>query len=152
MLQHKLAKAIISGVAGSVTQGMLMLIKSRFNILPEFQPYFEIQQLFSKLTIGIPTHYLVLFANFINGAFVLSYLFGRMYNWLPSKHGLIKGLIFGVFGWLLLNLVLFPMVGYGIFASKLNLGLLPSMFSLLMVQTYSLALAFTYAKLINRKV
>lgn len=151
-IPHKLLKLVISGIAGSLTQGALMFIKNYFNILPEFQPYLALQKIFAEITNHAPPHYLAMLASFVNGALVLSYLFGRFYEQLPSKHGLIKGLTFGTIGWLLFNLILFPIFGYGLFVTELGLGIWPSVFSLLMIQTYSLSLAMTYTRLINRKV
>ena len=150
-IPHKLRKVIISGVVGSITQGLLMFLKSRLDILPQFQPFFEIQQLFSKVANELASPIFVVLASLINGAFVLSYLFGKIYDRLPSNHGLIKGFIFGVFGWLLLNLTLFPIIGYGFFVVNLKLGAMPSAFSFLMIQAYSLSLAFAYSKLIKQK-
>ena len=148
---YKLWKLIISGIVGSTAQGLLMFLKKQFGILPQFQPFLEIQELFSKIANELASPVFVALASFINGAFVLSYLFGKIYGRLPTDHGLIKGFIFGVFGWLLINLTLFPIVGYGAFVINLGLGALPSAFSFLMIQAYSLSLAFAYSKLIKQK-
>lgn len=140
----------IAGVAGSLAQGALMFAKKRFDILPSFQPYAAIQQFLERLSNNFLSSNLVPLLTLINGAVVLSYLFGRLYDRLPSKSPLIKGFLFGLFGWLLFNLSLFPMIGYGVFVSKLELGVSPAVFSLAMIETYSLVLAFVYARLARK--
>lgn len=144
--------AAIAGVSGSLAQGLLMFVKRWLDILPGFQPYSMMQQRLGEMTGDLMTPYLIPLLGFVNGALVLSYLFGKLYDKIPSEHGLMKGMLFGTFGWLLFNLSLFPMLGYGFFVSNLHLGALPSIFSFVMIQSYSLVLAFAYAKLMHRNL
>jgi hypothetical protein len=44
-------------------------------------------------------------------------------------------------------LVFFPLLGLGLFASKLDLGIWPALFSLAMLLTYSVVLGVVYAAL-----
>lgn len=127
-----------------------MFAKKRFDILPSFQPYAAIQQFLERLTHNFLSSNLVPLLTLINGAVLLSYLFGRLYDRIPSKSPLIKGFLFGFFGWVLFNLSLFPMIGYGVFVRNLGLGASPAMFSLAMIETYSLVLALVYARLVRR--
>lgn len=54
---------------------------------------------------------------------------------------------FGVFGWLVMGFVFFPLVGLGPFAGKLDLGVWPAVFSLAMLLAYSVVLGVVYAAL-----
>ena len=54
---------------------------------------------------------------------------------------------FGIFGWLVMGFVFFPLVGLGPFAGKLDLGVWPAVFSLAMILAYSVVLGVVYAAL-----
>ncbi len=43
--------------------------------------------------------------SFFNGSVILSLLFGHLYRSLPGRNGLMKGIVFGDVGWLLMNLL-----------------------------------------------
>jgi hypothetical protein len=87
-----------------------MFLKSRLDWLPSFHPYEDLQQMLSHL-VGGSVHPLVPWAlSFLNGAVVLGMLFGRIYRLLPGRSGAAKGLVFGVFGWLVMGVLFFPML------------------------------------------
>jgi len=83
--------------------------------------------------------------SFANGSLVLGFLFGRTYRLLPGRSGAVKGLVFGLIGWILMGLVFFPLLGRGLFATQAGLGLLPAAFSLVMVLTYSIVMGIAYS-------
>ena len=62
----------------------------------------------------------------------------------------MKGIVFGVLGWILMGLVFFPMLGKGLFATQAGLGVIPAFFSLLMLLSYSIVMALAYSSLIPR--
>ena len=85
--------------------------------------------------------------SFLNGAVVIGILFGRTYRLLPGRSGATKGLVFGVFGWIAMGMLFFPMLGRGLFAAQAGLGVLPALFSLLMLLTYSIIMGIAYSAL-----
>ncbi len=85
--------------------------------------------------------------SFLNGAVVLGFLFGRTYGLLPGRNGATKGFVFGVVGWVVMGLLFFPWLGRGLFASQAGLGVLPALFSLLMLLTYSVIMGVVYSTL-----
>jgi hypothetical protein len=58
-----------------------------------------------------------------------------------------KGVAFGVFGWAVMGLVFFPLLGLGLFAANVDNGIWPALFSLAMLLTYSVILGLVYAAL-----
>jgi hypothetical protein len=147
---HWLWKAAIAGVCGSVAHTLLMYLKSRTGLLPAFQPYESFQAALSQMT-GSQVHPVVPWAlSFLNGATILGFGFGRLYSYLPGRSGAAKGLAFGIAGWLAMGLVFFPLIGLGPFATGLRLGVEPALFSLAMIQAYSLVLGSVYSALNSR--
>lgn len=144
---NRIWKSLAAGLCGSAAHSGLMFLKSWMGWLPSFHPYEDLQQMLSEL-IGGSVHPLVPWAlSFLNGAVVLGILFGRTYRLLPGRGGAAKGFVFGVFGWLAMGVLLFPMLDRGLFASRVGLGVLPALFSLAMLLTYSIIMGIAYSAL-----
>ena len=142
-------RTALAGLCGSAAHSGLMLLKSRMGWLPSFQPYHDLQQTLSQLT-GSAVNPLVPWAlSFLNGAVLLGFLFGRVYRRLPGESGAAKGLVFGVLGWMAMGLVVFPMLGHGLFATAAGFGFQPAAFSLLMVLSYSVIMGVIYSALLR---
>lgn len=124
-----------------------MFLKSRAGLLPSFQPYNDLQQAIGDL-VGTSIHPAALWVlTFFNGAVVLGFLFGRTYRLLPGRSGAAKGFVFGVLGWIVMGLLFFPLLGRGLFAIQAGLGVMPALFSLLMLLTYSIIMGIAYSAL-----
>lgn len=137
----------MAGLCGSAAHSCLMILKSRFGLLPTFQPYADLQQILSVL-IGRNVHPAVPWAlSFFNGAIVLGYVFGRTFLLLPGRTGIAKGFVFGLLSWMVMDLLFFPALGLGIFATQTGLGVTPAFFSLLMLLTYSIVMGIAYSAL-----
>jgi len=122
-----------------------MILKSWAGLLPSFQPYEDLQQVLSHL-VGSSVHPSVLWAlSCFNGAVVLGFLFGRTYRLLPGRSGAMKGIIFGLAGWIVMGLLFFPLLNKGLFAIQAGLGIIPGLFSLVMILTYSITMGVAYS-------
>jgi hypothetical protein len=138
-------RAVAAGLCGSAAHSALMALKSWAGWLPGFQPYKDLQALLTGLA-GTSVNPLVPWLlSYFNGAVVLGFLFGRLYRRIPGANGALKGAVFGLFVWVAMGLVFFPMLGKGLFAAQTALGLLPTFFTLLMVLTYSVTLGVVYS-------
>ena len=144
---NKFWRSLAAGLCGSAAHSCLMLLKSWFGWLPNFQPYEDLQQKLSKL-VGSDVHPAVPWAlSLLNGAIVIGYLFGRVYPLLPGHGGLMKGFVFGLLSWIVMGLLFFPLLGLGFFATQSGLGAMPAFFSLLMLLTYSIIMGIAYCAL-----
>ena len=103
----------IAGSAGTVVHFLLMHLKSSTGLLPSFQPYQSFQIALSHW-VGANVPAIVPWAlSFLNGMTVLGFLFARTNRLLPGKTGAVKGIIFGLIGWVFMGLVFFPLIGLG---------------------------------------
>jgi len=142
---NRIWKSIAAGLCGSAAHTGLMALKSWAGLLPSFQPYDDLQTLLTGL-VGSAVHPLVPWAlSYFNGSVVLGFLFGHAYRRLPGRTGAMKGAVFGLAGWIAMGLIFFPVLGKGLFATQAGLGIMPSLFSLLMVLTYSVTLGIAYS-------
>lgn len=140
-------RSIAAGLCGSAAHSCLMILKSWAGVLPSFQPYDDLQRALSHL-VGSSVHPWVPWAlSYFNGAVVLGFLFGHTYRLLPGRSGATKGIIFGLSGWIVMGLLFFPLLDKGLFATQAGLGIIPGLFSLLMILTYSITLGVAYSLL-----
>jgi Family of unknown function (DUF6789) len=140
-------KAAIAGLAGTTVHALFMYFKARVGLLPTFQPYHSFQIALSNW-VGADVPAIVPWAlTFLNGMTILGFLFGRIKRLLPGKTGVAKGLIFGLIGWILMGLIFFPLIGLGLFANQVGLGIAPALLSLAMLLTYSMVLGTVYVAL-----
>ena len=122
-----------------------MALKSWARILPSFRPYDDLQALLTTL-IGNSVDPVIPWAlSYFNGSVVLGFLFGRSYQSLPGRTGVMKGLVFGFAVWIMMGLIFFPAIGKGWFAAQTGLGAAPTFFTLVMVLTYSVTLGVAYS-------
>jgi hypothetical protein len=149
MNASRIWKSVAAGLCGSAAHSGLMLLKSGMGWLPSFHPYEDLQLRLSEW-VGGSVHPLLPWAlSFLNGAVVLGILFGRLYRVLPGRSGAAKGFVFGIFGWIAMGLLFFPMLDQGLFATEAGLGIRPALFSLLMLLTYSVIMGIAYSALLT---
>jgi hypothetical protein len=128
---------------------MLMYVKSRSGLLPEFQPYESLQATLARL-LGSNVPAIVPWAlSLLNGMTILGLLFARINRFLPGRTGAAKGMAFGVIGWVFMGVIFFPMIGLGPFATGVGSGIGPALLSLMMLQAYSIVLGIVYGLLDN---
>jgi hypothetical protein len=124
-----------------------MFFKSQMGLLPSFQPYESLQKALNHL-VGSDVHPIVPWLlSFVSGAVLVGFAFARLYRRLPGRHGATKGLAFGLLGWAAMGLVVFPVLGLGLFARGAGLGIAPALFSLGMLLSYSVVMGMVYARL-----
>ncbi|MCX7314243.1 MAG: hypothetical protein NTV56_21650 [Alphaproteobacteria bacterium] len=140
-------RSIAAGLCGSVAHALLLYGKSRSGILPSFQPYERFQMVLSQW-VGSDVHPLVPWAlSFLNGSIVLSFAFAQFYRRIPGSNSAVKGAIFAVLGWVVMGLIFFPLLGMGVFAAQIGLGIGPAVFSFAMLLTYSIVMDVVYSAL-----
>lgn len=140
-------RSAVSGLIGSVAHALLMYFKSWAGILPSFQPYESFQAALGNLTGRDIDPLVPWLLSYLNGSTLVGLSFGYLYRRLPTDSGALKGLIFGLGGWLVMNLLAFPLIGLGIFATAAGRGPWPALFSMAMLSTYTIAMGTVYSAL-----
>lgn len=139
-------KYVISGLASSALQTVLMALKYKFQLLPDFRPYESIQtHLAESIGYLIPTSW-VWVLSFINGTVLIGGLFGILYSRLSNFPIWTRGLIIGFAGWFAIMTVVFPALGYGFFGLETGHGIRPAFIAIMMILTYSLVYSLVYER------
>jgi hypothetical protein len=143
VLWPHLRVTLLAGLAGLTVHLVLMTAKDSFGILPEFQPYRDLQALLDGLlpgTLGWAVPY-------VTGALIWGFVYARLHAFLPGRTALAKAAIFATFAWLVMATVFFSLAGHGLFGLGLGRGLLPALFMLPMLFAFSLVLALAHTRL-----
>ncbi len=138
-----LRMTLLVGLAGLTVHLALMTAKDSLGILPEFQPYRDLQALLDGLLPGklgwaVP---------YVTGALIWGLVYARLHAFLPGRTALAKAAVFATFAWLVMATVFFSLAGHGLFGLGLGRGLLPALFMLPMLFAFSLVLAVAHTRL-----
>ena len=137
--------SLLAGFGATSVHIALMTIKHRAGILPEFEPYEDLQRMLSSVTamsLESPFSWLL---PYINGALILGFVFGKLYIHLPGRTAIVKGGAFGLAAWLMMGLGLLPLAGRGVFAHELGLGAFPAALMFAMLMMYAIVMSMLYA-------
>ena len=137
--------SLLAGLGATSVHVVLMTIKHRAGILPDFEPYEDLQRLLSSVTslsLAPPFSWLL---PFVNGALILGFVFGRLFIHLPGRTAFAKGAAFGFVAWLVTGLGLLPLAGRGVFALEIGLGGLPAALMFAMLMPYAIVMSLLYA-------
>jgi hypothetical protein len=150
LFQGWIWKSLVAGLCGAIAHTLLISLKVQAGWLPSFQPYQAFQKTISQIIGSDVSSVIPWVISFLNGTTVIGLLFGGSYRMLPGRYGITKGLSVGVLVWLIMGTVFFPLIGLGFFAWDVGLGIKPMLFSLAMVEVYSVVMGTVFAAL-NRQ-
>jgi hypothetical protein len=134
-------RGMLAGFVATLVLSALLLLKSTMNVAPDVN---IIRLLTSLGSIGTVAAWM---DHFIVGVVVWGLLFGA-YDAVASRPAYwLKGLIFGVFAWLLMMVLFMPLAKAGVFGYKL--GPMAAVVTLLYHLVYGAVLGTTYGLLSN---
>ena len=134
----KLINGAIAGVAATIILSLMMLIKGKTGVMPELDIISMLAGMMGgALLLGWVMHFMI--------GVGYGVAFHLTYDKLPTNSLIIKGVILGVVGWLVMMLMLMPMVGAGLFGMKM--GVMAPMMTLVLHAIFGAILGFVYSKL-----
>jgi hypothetical protein len=92
-------KAVTAGALASTAHAALMWTKTYSGIVPEFQPYNDLQRTLTSVTGALVPQSLLWALGLINGALILGPSLHWTYDLLPGRSWITKGLVFGIVAW-----------------------------------------------------
>ena len=123
-------RSMVAGFVATVVLSARMLMQSVMGVMPELD---VIQMLTSMahLNMGLPVNPAVgWILHFMIGTVVWGFLFTFLYERLPGRGAVVKGIVFGTLAWLLMMLLVMPMAGAGLFG--LNMGVMAPVMTLML--------------------
>jgi hypothetical protein len=134
-------KGMIAGFVATLVLSALLLLKSTMNLVPDLN---LIKLLTNLGSIGVPAAWM---DHFIVGVVVWGLLFGAYDSVATRPAPWLKGIIFGIFAWVVMMVVFLPLAKVGFFGSKI--GPMAAAVTLLYHLVYGAVLGTTYGLLNN---
>jgi uncharacterized membrane protein YagU involved in acid resistance len=135
-------KGMIAGFVATVVLSALLMLKSTMDLAP----HLNIVRLLTQLgSIGTVAAWM---DHFIVGTLVWGLLFAAFDSVYEKGAYWLKGIIFGVFAWVMMMVLFMPMAKAGFFGAKI--GIEAPLVTLLYHLVYGLVLGVTYGLLVAR--
>ena len=131
-------RGIIAGLVATIVLSVLMVLKGMMGVMPDLN---VITMLASKMGGNVMMGWV---AHFIIGAILYGLAFANLRGVLPGGSDVVKGIVLGIAGWLVMMLVVMPMMGAGMFA--MNMGMMAAVATLMLHIIFGLVLGLTYSK------
>jgi hypothetical protein len=125
-------KGLVSGFLATLVLSGVMLLRNALHLAPDFSLIQLLTRLGSMGTVQAWADH------FIIGTVIWGLLYGACEFCIDKGSHLLKGLLFGVFAWLVMMVVFFPAIGDGLFGAKL--GILAAGITLFYHLVYGVAL------------
>src|SRR5215204_6874101 len=132
-------KGVIAGFIATLVLSALMILNSTIGLMPQI----DIVRLLT--TLGTLTTASAWMDHFIVGVVVWGLLFAAIDATTARKAFWMKGMIFGVFAWLMMMVTFMPLAGAGFFGAKI--GITPVLGLLFLHLVYGVVLGVTYGLL-----
>ena len=132
-------KGMIAGLVATLVLSGLLLLKSTMDLVPELNIIRLLVNLGSISTVQ------AWMDHFIVGVIVWGLLFGAYDSVASRPAHWLKGIIFGVFAWLLMMVAFMPLAKVGVFGSKI--GPMAAVVTLMYHLVYGAVLGTTYGLL-----
>jgi hypothetical protein len=134
---NKLTNGVIAGTVATVVLSVMMVMKGMMGVMPELDIISMLAGMMgASAVVGWIMHFMV-------GA-GYGIAFSQINGFLPGNF-IVKGIIIGVLGWLVMMVMLMPMMGAGIFAMKM--GMMAPVMTLMLHIAFGAVLGFVYKKL-----
>ena len=136
---------MVAGFVASLVSGLFIILAGAMAILPNYD-YIKIQASFFTSLLGLAKDAAIIAwaIYFVFGTFIWGILYSLMQPKLAGNSQTKRGLIFGLFTWLIYMLILMPIAGEGLFALKY--GIAAAIFTLLLNLIFGATLGATYNK------
>ncbi len=140
---NKLASGLIAGVVATVVLSILMAMKTAMGVMPELNIISMLAGMMGGAAIvGWLIHFMV--------GTGYGIAFSQINRLLPGNSFVVKGIVIGIIGWLIMMLMLMPMMGAGLFAMKM--GMMAPIMTLILHIIFGAVLGFVYSKLTHQNL
>lgn len=138
---NKLITGLFAGLAATVVLSVLMLIKGMMGLMPDINVIDMLaRQMGSGPLMGWGAHLMI-------GIIGYGLVYALVFDGLAIGGHVMKGILLGTLGWLLMMVMLMPMMGAGMFGLQMPSGIMVPVMTLMLHLIFGLVLGLSYAKL-----
>jgi len=119
-------KGVIAGLVATIVLSALMMLKSKMGILPQLDPIGMMAGMMGgDRSMGWVAHFVI-------GTAVWGGGFALLYDSIPGGSSILRGIVFGIAGWLIMMIAVMPMAGAGMFGMGLGIGVMAPLMTLML--------------------
>lgn len=134
---NKIASGVIAGLVATIVLSVMMVIKGKMGVMPELNIISMLAGMMgASAIVGWLIHFMV--------GLGYGVAFSQINGLLPGSY-VVKGIIIGILGWLVMMLMLMPMMGVGMFA--MNMGMMAPVMTLVLHIIFGIVLGLVYKSL-----
>ncbi len=145
----KIKKGMIGGFAGSVVLMILMMMKAKMGVMPELNPVHMMADMVAEMMGMEPNVMIGWVMHFVIGTVVWGGMFAVFNSLIPAHSQIIKGVMLGIFAWLMMMIGPMPMGGAGLFG--LNVGPMAPIMTFVFHIIFGVVLGAVFIKLGGRQ-
>ncbi len=136
-MMNKIASGVIAGLVATIVLSVMMVIKGKMGVMPELNIISMLAGMMgASAIVGWLIHFMV--------GLGYGVAFSQINGLLPGSY-VVKGIIIGILGWLVMMLMLMPMMGVGMFA--MNMGMMAPVMTLVLHIIFGIVLGLVYKSL-----
>ena len=133
-------KGMLAGLAATIALSLLMVLKAMMGLMPQL----DLPKMLAGM-MGSPDMPLVgWIVHFAIGIVVYGVAIAVLNSKLPGTSPIGHGIMLGVFGWLIMMVIVMPMAGAGLFG--MNMGIMSAMMTLVLHLIFGAVLGWVYGR------
>lgn len=142
---NKILSGILAGLVATIVLSVLMTVKSMMGLMPDVDIINMLaQQMGGGAVIGWIAHLLI-------GMLGYGIAYALIFSGLPFGGHLLRGILIGMAGWLMMMVALMPMMGAGMFGMSMASGIMVPVTTMMFHIIFGAVLGVVYTKLYDQQ-
>lgn len=143
---NKITAGVIAGLLATIVLSLLMVMKNMIGIMPDIDIIAMLaMKMGGDMAIGWMIHFMI-------GAIGYGLAFTFIFSQINFGNLIVRGMLLGTLGWLMMMLVLMPMMNAGVFGLNMPSGMMAPLATLMLHLTFGAVLGYVYCKLTQSEV
>lgn len=138
---NKIVAGMLAGFVATAILSLLMVMKGVMGLMPDVD---IIAMLAKQMGTGVAMGWA---AHFMIGVVGYGIAYALVFSKLPVGTHLVRGILLGVVGWMVMMVMLMPMMGAGMFGLSMPSGMMVPVATLMLHAIFGAVLGLVFAKL-----
>ena len=141
---NKTVNGLIAGLAATLVLSLLMIMKGMMGLMPDMDVITMLaKQMGGGAIMGWVAHFMI---GIVGYGIAYALVFGN----LPFGNHILRGLMLGIVGWLVMMVMVMPMMGAGLFGLQMPSATMVPVATLMLHVIFGMVLGAVFGKLAAR--
>ena len=142
---NKYTASIVSALIATITLSILMLLKNMMGLMPDVDIIAMLSlQMGNNPLLGWMAHFMI-------GALGYGLGFALIFSQLKIGNMVVRGILLGIVGWVIMMMMVMPMMGAGFFGLQMPSGIMVPIMTLMLHIIFGAVLGLSYSKFMHIK-